>query len=140
VIGQEEVSDATWIAVILVLRASRATGPSHATHALPPFASPGQEKPTPATTGSGRRLPPGFVHLGAIKEIAPILREFGLDPDPLIRDAGLDPSLFDDGANMIPGAALDRLLTLGVARTHCPHLGLLSAGGRRSCRLASWGA
>jgi AraC-like DNA-binding protein len=43
----------------------------------------------------------------------------------VIRAAGLDPALFDNGANVIPFAALGRLLTLGVAHTHCPHLGLL---------------
>jgi len=72
-----------------------------------------------------RTLPPGYIHLGVAKEIAPILRGFGLDPDPVIREAGLDPCLFDDGSNIIPHAALGRLLTLCVARTDCPHFGLL---------------
>jgi AraC-like DNA-binding protein len=72
-----------------------------------------------------RTLPPGYIHLGVAKEIAPILRSFGLDPDPVIREAGLDPLLFDDGTNVIPHAALGRLLTLCVARTNCPHFGLL---------------
>jgi AraC-like DNA-binding protein len=58
-------------------------------------------------------------------EIAPTLRDLGIDPDPVIRDAGLDPRLFDDGANIIPHVALARLLTLSVARTHRPHFGLL---------------
>ena len=59
------------------------------------------------------------------KEIAPTLRDLGVDPDPVIREAGLDPRLFDDGTNVIPHAALGRLLTLCVARTNCPHFGLL---------------
>lgn len=75
--------------------------------------------------GPGRTLPPGYIHLGVAKEIAPTLREFGIDPAPLIRQAGLDPALFADGANMIPHAALGHLLTLCVARTNCPHFGLL---------------
>jgi AraC-like DNA-binding protein len=54
-----------------------------------------------------------------------MLREFGLDPDPLIRAAGLDPRLFDDGMSVISFAALGRLFTLCVARTNCPHFGLL---------------
>lgn len=74
---------------------------------------------------SERTLPPGYIHLGVAKEIAPILRDFGLDPDPIIREAGLDPSLFDDGTNVIPHAALGRLLTLSVTRTNCSHFGLL---------------
>jgi AraC-like DNA-binding protein len=75
--------------------------------------------------GRGRTLPPGYIHLGVAKEIAPVLRDFGLDPDPIIREAGLDPRLFDDGTNVIPHAALGRLLALSVVRTNCPHFGLL---------------
>ena len=67
----------------------------------------------------GRTLPPGSVHLGISKEIAPTLRELGVDPDPVIREAGLDPRLFDDAMSMIPFAALGRLYTLCVARTGC---------------------
>lgn len=78
-----------------------------------------------ALSGPGRTLPPGYIHLGVAKEIAPVLSEFGMDPDPLIREAGLDPCLFEDGANVIPHAALGRLLTLSVARTRCQHFGLL---------------
>ena len=101
-------------------------------HMGPAFKSKGngQERPIslPPTVlaGAGRTLPPGYIHLGVAKEIAPILRDFGIDPDPVIREAGLDPSLFDDGANVIPHAALGRLLTLSVARTCCPHFGLLT--------------
>jgi AraC-like DNA-binding protein len=95
-----------------------------------PSASIGQRISTPAPPPAsqarpGRTLPPGYIHLGVAKEIAPALRDLGCDPDPIIRAAGLDPALFEDGANVIPFAALGRLLTLGVARTHCPHLGLL---------------
>src|SRR5829696_4055244 len=78
-----------------------------------------------APAGPRRLLPPGYIHLGVAKEIEPTLRDFDLDPDPIIREAGLDPRLFDDGANIIPHAALGRLLTLCVARTNCPHFGLL---------------
>lgn len=81
-----------------------------------------------------RTLLPGYIHLGVAKEIAPALREFGFDPDPVIREAGLDPRLFDDGANVIPHASLGRLLTLSVARTNCPHFGLLV--GRRATILS----
>jgi len=69
--------------------------------------------------------PPGYIHLGVAKEVVPILQDFGLAPDPVIREAGLDPALFEDGASVIPHAALGRLLTLCVTRTHCPHFGLL---------------
>jgi len=75
--------------------------------------------------GPGRTLPPGYIHLGVAKEIAPTLSDLGIDPDPVIREAGLDPRLFEDGANVIPHASLGRLLTLCVARARCPHFGLL---------------
>jgi AraC-like DNA-binding protein len=78
-----------------------------------------------STQRSARTLPPGHIHLGVAKEIVPTLRDFGIDPDPVIREAGLDPRLFDDGANVIPHAALGHLLTLCVARARCPHFGLL---------------
>jgi AraC-like DNA-binding protein len=78
-----------------------------------------------STRPSGQPLPPGYIHLGVAKEIVPTLRDLGIEPDPVIREVGLDPRLFDDGANVIPFAALGRLLTLCVARTNCPHFGLL---------------
>jgi AraC-like DNA-binding protein len=74
---------------------------------------------------SGQTLPPGSIHLGVSREIAPVLRGFGLDPDPLIRTAGLDPRLFEDGTSVVPIAALARLYSLCVAQTRCPHFGLL---------------
>ncbi|MPR10412.1 AraC family transcriptional regulator [Microvirga tunisiensis] len=77
------------------------------------------------TAAPARPLPAGYVQLGVAKEIAPTLREFGLDPEPIIRAAGLDPSLFEDGTNLIPHRALGRLLALSVARTLCRHFGLL---------------
>ncbi|WP_237050868.1 AraC family transcriptional regulator [Microvirga ossetica] len=81
-----------------------------------------------------RTLPPGFIHLGISKEIAPTLRALGVDPEPVIREAGLDPRLFDDAMSMIPFAALGRLYTLCVARTGCTHFGLLV--GRRASILS----
>jgi AraC-like DNA-binding protein len=94
---------------------------------VPPSASvsPETPPPTPSLAGPKRTLPPGSIHLGVSKEIAPTLRELGLDPNPLIRAAGLDPSLFDDGMSVIPFAALGRLYTLCGARTNCSHFGLL---------------
>jgi AraC-like DNA-binding protein len=103
-----------------------------------PFTSSGRENIAPISptvlAEPRRTLPPGYIHLGVAKEIVPTLRDFGLDPDPIIREAGLNPLLFDDGANVIPHAALGRLLTLSIARTNCPHFGLLV--GRRATILS----
>jgi len=90
--------------------------------------------PASAPANSRRILPPGYIHLGVSREIAPALRDFGLEPDPLIRAAGLDPRLFGDGTNIVPFPALARLYTLSVARTRCPHFGLLV--GRRATVLS----
>ena len=86
--------------------------------------STGQPR-SPSAQPSGQTLPPGYIHLGGAKEIVPTPHDLNIGPDPVIREAGLDPRLFDDGKNVIPHAALGRLLTLCVARTHCPHFGLL---------------
>jgi hypothetical protein len=98
--------------------------------------SPGQPIVVPSGSLSSpqRTIPPGYIHLGISREIVPVLREFGLDPDPLVRAVGLDPRLFEDGANVVPFPALARLYTLSVARTRCPHLGLLV--GRRATILS----
>ena len=95
---------------------------------------PGQVSHT-VPAASGQTPPPGYIHLGVSKEIVPTLRALGIDPDPVIRAAGLDPRLFDDSMNVIPFSALGRLYTLCVARTGCPHFGLL-VGRRASCRWA----
>ena len=87
-----------------------------------------------SSTEPRRLLPPGYIHLGVAKEIEPTLRDFGLVPDRIIRQAGLEPRLFEDGANIIPHAALGQLLTLCVACTKCPHFGLLV--GRRATILS----
>jgi AraC-like DNA-binding protein len=78
-----------------------------------------------AFSASRRTIPPGYIHLGVSKEIAPLLRELGFDPNSLICEVGLNPRLFEDGTNVVPFAALSRLYTLCAAHTHCPHFGLL---------------
>lgn len=94
----------------------------------------GVRRPIEVAQPIGGSLPPGHIHLGVAKEIAPTLRDLGIDPDPVVRAAGLDLRLFDDGMSVIPYAALGRLLTLSVARTRCPHFGLLV--GRRATILS----
>ncbi|MBM6595273.1 AraC family transcriptional regulator [Microvirga pudoricolor] len=96
---------------------------------------PGQPILIPATSHvkSRQALAPGYIHLGVSREIAAILCDFGVDPDPLIREAGLDPRLFEDSQSIVAFTALDRLYTLCVARTRCPHFGLL-VGQRATIR------
>src|SRR4051812_26542426 len=79
-------------------------------------------------TLSVRRVIPlraGYAELGVAQEISPALRAFGIDPVSVICEAGLDLRLFDDASNVIPHAALGRLLRLCVARTNCQQFGVL---------------
>jgi len=80
---------------------------------------------TPVATPPAHSLPAGFVQLGVVREIAPTLRGFNVDPDPIIKAAGLDPRMFDDDASAIPYQALGRLCALSVAHARCRHFGLL---------------
>lgn len=76
--------------------------------------------------GTARRAASkGVIRIGVACEVCPLLREFGADPGEVIRQAGLDPDLFGDENNIIPYAAMGRVLAACVAHTHCPHFGLL---------------
>ncbi|MGO4525181.1 AraC family transcriptional regulator [Microvirga sp. 2MCAF35] len=87
-----------------------------------------------ARSSPRRTISTGYIHLGASREIVPVLRELGLDPDALIRASGLEPCQFEDSTNVVTFASLARLYTLSVASTRCPHLGLLV--GRRATILS----
>jgi AraC-like DNA-binding protein len=59
-----------------------------------------------------------------------ILHDLRADPNSIMSAAGVAAEIFADPENMLPFAALGRLLTIGVATTRCAHLGLLV--GQRS--------
>jgi AraC-like DNA-binding protein len=82
-------------------------------------------KDVPANGISRQAVSKGVIRIGVAKEIDPLLREFGVDPDEVIRQGGLDPELFKDENNIIPCAALSRVLAACVTHTQCPHFGLL---------------
>lgn len=54
------------------------------------------------------------IRVGVAKEIVPVLRELGADPKDVIGEAGRDPGLFADENNIIPYAALRRVLAIGA--------------------------
>ena len=73
-----------------------------------------------------RRQPrPATLRVGGAAAIPAVLKRFGADPDEVLTEAGIDPRLFDDPGNLITYAARDRLFRQCVAKTHCPHFGLL---------------
>jgi AraC-like DNA-binding protein len=71
----------------------------------------------------------GTARVGPIP-IPQVLREFGIDPIEVITSVGVDPALFDDPDNRLAFRAVGQLMGACVARTGCPHFGLLV--GQRS--------
>jgi len=67
----------------------------------------------------------GHLRVGPLAGFPQLLRELGLDPVEMTRSAGLDLTLFDDPENLIPFAAVGRLLKLCAQQARCPHFGLL---------------
>jgi AraC-like DNA-binding protein len=67
----------------------------------------------------------GAIRVGPLTPLPEMLQSFGLDPQAVAEDAGLSLALLDNGDNVIPYAAVDRLLARCVERTLCAHFGLL---------------
>ncbi len=78
-----------------------------------------------------RAAPPGFINLGVLQEIRPVIRELGEDPDRIIVEAGIDPRIFRSPKNLVPFTAIGNIISLAAERTGCPHLGIL-VGSRAS--------
>jgi AraC-like DNA-binding protein len=73
------------------------------------------------------RLEPSgsFVRVGGPQAAPAVLRQLGADPAAVFAEAGIDLALFENARNLVPLAAIARLAAVGVARTGCPHFGLL---------------
>ena len=54
-----------------------------------------------------------------------VLRSLGVNPRALLSESGFDVGLFDDPDNVISYTARGRLMAACVAKTGCPHVGLL---------------
>jgi AraC-like DNA-binding protein len=72
-----------------------------------------------------RRPSPATVRISGVAGLPAVLRSLGADPEEVLAEVGLELSLFDDPDNLIGLAARSRLIRHCVARTGCPHLGLL---------------
>ena len=78
----------------------------------------------------------GSERIGGTAKLPALIRAFGIDPVEVCESAGVAPDSFDDPEGRITVDAVGRLLEASVARTGCPHFGLLAG---RLCRLADWG-
>lgn len=70
-------------------------------------------------------LEPAMVRIGGALGIPKALQSLGVDSLAVLAEAGVDPSLFDDPENLIAYKQRSRLVGLCVARSGCPHFGLL---------------
>lgn len=75
------------------------------------------------TSAHPRRCEP-VATIRNIAAIPAVLRELGADVDAVLRGAGLAPSVFLNLENVIPYAALGRVLAETVRRTGCESVGL----------------
>ena len=90
---------------------------------------PGRVSPLPDISIShDRRLPTVFsekvIRVGGAVALLPLLVEYGVDPDALATEAGLSAAVFANPDNVVPFAALCRLLKLAEDRTGLPDIGL----------------
>ena len=69
--------------------------------------------------------PETALRIGATMALPAVLRSLGADPARMLAEVGLDAKLFDDPDNRISYVARNHLIAHCVARTGCPHLGLL---------------
>ena len=72
-----------------------------------------------------RRQELATVRVSGFAGLPAVLRSLGVDPAEMLAEVGIEPSLFDDPDNLMGYAARGRLIRHCVARTGCPHLGLL---------------
>ena len=66
----------------------------------------------------------GVVRIRNAAAIPETLKELGVDPDDILRRAGIDPALFSDPDNVLPYAALGRLVGESLRSTRCDDFGL----------------
>jgi Arabinose-binding domain of AraC transcription regulator, N-term len=67
----------------------------------------------------------GTIRVAPALAAVAVVRDSGLDPEPILTEAGWSSVLLNDPDNIVPFAALGRLIEVAAARTACPHFGLL---------------
>ena len=80
-----------------------------------------------------------MIRVGGAAALLPLLVEHDVDPDALAAEAGLSAALFANPDNVVPFAALCRMLDLAVARTRLSDIGLRSCVGTGLASLGKLG-
>ena len=75
-------------------------------------------------TASRRTHRTAIAKIRNVAAIPATLAELGVDPATVLGQVGLDPNLFSDPENVMPYAALGRLMTESVKATGCESFGL----------------
>lgn len=75
-------------------------------------------------TASRRTQRHAIAKIRNVAAIPATIAELGADPATVLRRAGLDPNLFSDPDNVMPYAALGRLVRVSVEATGCESFGL----------------
>ena len=79
---------------------------------------------SPARTADSLPVPGHVIRVGGAIALVPLLRERGVDPEALAAEAGLPVQVFASPDNVVPFAALCRLLQLARERTGLGDIGL----------------
>lgn len=75
--------------------------------------------------GLGRRVPSGYIRIGAGIAIPTVLHDLNVPSEPLLRSVGIPPSLFADPDNALPFREFCQFLSLCIEFTKRDDFGLL---------------
>lgn len=73
----------------------------------------------------GSRASEPRAHVSPLRGVPAVLEQFGVPSEPILAAVGLQRADLDDPDHTASVAEFDQLLGLCVARTRCPHFGLL---------------
>lgn len=81
-----------------------------------------QGYPARATT---KTMAASTIRVAPALAVVAVVRDFGLDPLTILTEADWSPALLNDPENVVPYAAVARLIAVAASRTGCDHFGLL---------------
>lgn len=77
--------------------------------------------------GLGRLLPPGYLRVGPLVSIPPVLDQFGVDTGAILRQVGVSPEVFAHPDNVLPYRTVCRIVWLCTQAVGRDDFGLLAA-------------